>query len=182
MPAAFNKGATLIALKPVKAGSRDHHPGDCFAWRRYALTERRVAQLIDQKSVGELSQESFDLALQRRDPAHGVIPHGFTADGLKAVGIDVPDLPEPAPEDAPEETGDYDSLEARDGYRIGVKKAGIVNTYDVLSDTGRLNPSRLRGEKQLEAFLETLAIDKAKAVLADDPNTAAVVDVGYGDD
>lgn len=185
MSAAFNKGATLIALKEVRAGSRTHLPGDHFAWRRYALTERRVAQLLDQRIIAELTQESFDIALARRAPEQGVVPHGFTRDGLGAMGIEVPDQEEAAPAASSEGVGeDYDTTEERDGFTVCGRKMGVVTAYDVFHGDKRLNVSRLRGEKQLNSFLEELvnarvrSEPKAAEILEADPNTAALVQVG----
>lgn len=164
MPAEFNKGATLIALKEVRVASRTHLPGDHFAWRRYALAERRVAQLLDQRQIAELTQESFDIAMARRSAEQGVVPHGFTRDGLKAAGIEVPDDPEA---EAVQETDlafeDYDHTEQRGDFLVAMRKAGIAETFDVFdAEHRRLNTARIRGARQLDAYLFSLEADRAR--------------------
>jgi hypothetical protein len=181
MNASFDKGATLIALRPFDAAGRSFSPGDEFPWRRLAIAERRVAQMIDLKRVGVLSQETYEFALAQREPGD-TVPKGFTRDGLEALNLTVPP-PEAAKPAKPEKAGpEYDSTEIRGALIIGKKMAGIMPTYDVLNvEGGRLNTARLRGKKSLDKFLDQLAAMQAtiaahaETILADDPNTAALV-------
>lgn len=181
MPAPFNKGATLIALRPLKAAGRSFAPGDHFTWRHYAMTERRVAQMIEQHQLGELTQEAYDFALAQRQ-AGDVVPHGFTVDGLTALGIEVPaingaDLEKDPVDDVAK---DYDSFEPLGAYLVGARKAGVVMTYDIFdAEQNRLNHARLRGERARDQFIEMLDAEKTR--IAGEPPAAAEPDLADAD-
>ncbi len=187
MSASFNKGATLIALRPQPAlAGRSFSPGDVVPWRNMARAERLVGQMIEQSKLGELTQETFDFAMKQRPP--GDIPRGLTAAGLEALGIKVAVAEQPAepvPEKKPEATVSYDGppVEHR-GYLISGRKRGIGIDYDVFHvDTGaeRINPGgMLKGMKNVDKFIDQLETEKARLDKADAP--PGLDDENYGDE
>lgn len=177
MNASFNKGATLIALRPLPAvAGRSFSPGDIFPWRRLAIAERRVVLLIDQGKLGELSQQTYDFAMKQREASPDGVPRGFTADGLKAMGITLKGekAEKPKAEKPKEVDPGYQGFEDHRGYRLGKKKRGQTWTYDVLTAEGaRLNEGgMLRGMKQVDNFIDLLEAEAAKNA----PTTESVGD------
>lgn len=194
----FNSAATLIALRALPAlAGRSFSPGDAVPWRDLEVKERTVGQLIQMRKLGELTQDNFNFALkQRRD---GALPQGFTADGLAALGITIPEAAAAAPRED-EVTLTYDSEEVRQGYTVKGLKVSRAMRYDVFDAAGgRLNPGGpLTSLKTVDKFIAQLEAEKARIaaptaaeILADDPNTAALVELvpdddgdgeGYGDE
>lgn len=160
--ATFDKGATMIALRPISSvGGRSFEPGDLFPWRQLALGERRVRQMVDQRKIGELTAETFAFAMKQR-PA-GARPKGFTPDGLKALGFDLPAAPAEGVglklDAFPDNAEPY-----LNQFVLVPYKAGVSVRYDVFDpEGGRLNPGgRLHGRKQAEAFCDKLLADRER--------------------
>lgn len=194
--ATFNKGATIIAVRPISAlGGRRYEPGDVVPWRHLALGERRVGQMINQRLLGELSQENFDFALRQR--TDGSLPKGLTEAGLEAIGIGFapPEDTPPAPEAKPEPSLNYSSRQEHRGYTLGAVKRGATTGYDIFNADGqRLNPGGpLNGMKQVDKFISSLEDEAARLAKdtceepvsgGDDPVPADGVNLGwetYGD-
>lgn len=161
----FDKGATMIALRPLPSvGGRAFAPGDAFPWRQLALSERRVRQMVDQRKVGTLTQETLDFAMRQR-PLQDV-PRGFTADGLKAMGLELPKRSKKArPDDPGTVVGTLEGATVhRERYQLVSTKVGNFTRYDVFNLAGeRLNPGgTLNGLKQVDKFIDNLEAEQAR--------------------
>jgi hypothetical protein len=181
MNASFNKGATLIALRPLPSvAGRSFSPGDVFAWRVLAVSERRVAQMIEQGKVGELSQQTYDFAMKQKESADDGVPRGFTRDGLAHIGIKLKGDKPKAAKPAADLKVDYDATETHRGYTLGRKKVGATQGYDVFDAEGaRLNAGGLiRGLKAVDRFIDTLETEAAKNAAAAQEQVSAGADAG----
>lgn len=168
--ATFNKGATLIALRPIPAlGGRAFEPGDVVKWRHLALGERRVGQMIDQHLLGELSQETLDFAVKQRPD--GSLPRGLTEPGLEAMGISLKAPPAPKPPPKPELEVKYDGEESYKGFTLRRQKRGAIPYFDIFdADGARVNPGgMLKGKKAAQPFVDNLLAEKARLEAAAGP-------------
>jgi hypothetical protein len=182
----FNKGATMIALRPIAAlAGRSFEPGDVVPWRQMALAERRVHQLLDNRWIGELSQESLDFAMKRRGGDAHLIPRGLTAAGLEALGITVNGEIVAAPAAAPKKDAEirYDQTTVHRGYALRSKQQGVVTAYDVFNAAQeRLNPGgMLRGMKKVDGFIDSLEAEAARLKAKEAPAAEALKGEDYGD-
>lgn len=174
MDASFNKGATMIALKAIPALSgRSFAPGDVVPWRKLAIAERRVAQMVGAKMIGELSQETFDFAMKRRTPEHGPHVQGFTPAGLEALGVKAGTVPKAKTEKAPKQEAEvaYTESKVHRGYALRGKSQGIATGWDVFNaEQERLNPGgMLRGMKKVDSFIDTLEAEAARLAQKEGP-------------
>lgn len=191
MNVLFNKGATMIALRPIPAlAGRSFEPGDVVPWRRMALPERRVHQMLDNRWIGELSQETLDFAMKRRDGDAHLIPRGLTAAGLEALGITVNGELAPSDDDEDASPKDaevrYDGAVVHRGYALRSKQQGVVTAYDVFNAAQeRVNPGgMLRGMKKVDSFIDSLEAEAARLQAKEAPampDADALKGDGYGD-
>jgi hypothetical protein len=175
----FNTGAQMIALKPIASVSgRSFGPGDAFPWRQLALGERRARQMYEARMIGELTQENLAACL--RALPEGRVPRGFTVDGLKAMGLE---LPKGAPA-SPAAGLPAGATPHRGRFLVETRK-GNFRHYDVYdAQGGRLNPGgQINGLKRVDLFLDGLdataaAVEQAKQV----PPPPAPVEETAGED
>lgn len=171
MDATFDKGATMIVMKPgLRIAGRTFEAGDSFPWRQMALAERKVRQLIEQRWLGELTKKNMEGALKHRP--EGSMPRGFTRDGLVALGlIDFEQIPEKSGEEHKTDTlAEGDGEIYRDDFRIVKTKNRNFTMFDVYDLEGhRLNPGgRLNGQKKLDAFIDKFIAEREKIAGAEE--------------
>ena len=66
---SFNLGAPLVARKPFRFNGKDFLVGDSFPWRRMAVAERKVVNMISSGHIMPAQEEEEVVAAEVVAPA-----------------------------------------------------------------------------------------------------------------